>query len=87
MLSEYTIERVLQAALSKGGDFAEVYMEETKSSGLSFINGRVDNASAGIDFGIGLRILENTKCVYVFSNDIGEDNLIRMAKDASASLQ
>jgi len=87
MLSECTIERVLQAALSKGGDFAEVYMEETKSSGLSFINGRVDNASAGIDFGIGLRILENTKCVYVFSNDIGEDNLIRMAKDASASLQ
>jgi len=87
MLSDNTIERVLMAALSRGGDFAEIYMEESKSSGISFINGRVDTASAGIDFGVGIRILEKTKCVYVFSNDIREDNLIRMAKDASASLQ
>ena len=87
MLSEYTIERVLLAALSRGGDFAEIYMEESKTSGLSFINGRVDTASSGIDFGIGLRILEKTKCVYVFSNDIREENLICMAKDASAALQ
>jgi len=87
MLSEATIERVLSAALSRGGDFSEIYMEETKTSGLSFINGRVDTASAGIDFGIGIRILDKTKCVYVFSNDIREESLIRMAKDASASLQ
>lgn len=87
MLSEYTIERVLLAALSRGGDFAEIYIEEAKTSGLSFINGRVDTASSGIDFGAGIRILEKTKCVYVFSNDIREENLIRMAKDASAALQ
>src|ERR1035437_779442 len=86
MLSEHTIERVLTAALSKGGDFAEIFMEEAKSSGLSLINGRVDKVSSGIDFGVGIRILEKTKCVYVFSNDIREDNLIRMAADASASL-
>lgn len=87
MLSEFTIERVLQAALSRGGDFAEIYMEESKSSGIALINGRVEKASAGIDFGLGIRILEKTKCVYVFSNDIREENLIRMATDASASLQ
>jgi len=87
MLSELTIERVLEAALSKGGDFAEIYMEETRVSGLSFINGRVDRASAGMDYGIGIRILEQTKCVYTFSNDTTEENLIRMAVDASASLQ
>ena len=86
MLTEYTIERVLTAALSRGGDFAEIYMEEAKSSGLSLINGRVDKVSSGIDFGVGIRILEKTKCVYVFSNDIREENLIKMAKDASASL-
>jgi len=87
MLSEYTIERVLEAALSKGGDFAEIYLEETRVSGLSFINGRVDKASSGMDYGIGIRILEKTKSVYVYSNDTREENLIRMAVDASSSLQ
>jgi len=87
MLSDSTIERVLQAALSRGGDFAELYMEESRGSGISFINGRVDKVSSGVDFGVGIRILDKTKCVYVFSNDIREENLIRMASDASASLQ
>lgn len=87
MLSDCTIERVLLAALSRGGDFAEIYMEEARGSGISFINGRVEKVSSGIDFGVGIRILEKTKCVYVFSNDIREENLIRMASDASASLQ
>ena len=87
MISDRTIELVLEAALSKGGDFAEIYMEETRVSGLSFVNGRVEKATSGMDYGIGIRILEKTKCVYVFSNDTREEQLIRMAADASSSLQ
>ena len=87
MLSRNTIENVLLAALSKGGDFAEIYMEESSVSSISMMNGRVDKATSGMDFGIGIRILEHTKCVYVYSNDIREETLVRLAIDASSSLQ
>lgn len=86
MLSEKVIEKILTAALSFGGDYSEIYMEQTKSSGISLINARVDKVSSGMDFGIGIRILDKTRCVYVFSNDLREENLLKMARDASASL-
>lgn len=87
MLSETAMQRVLEAALSKGGDFSELYIEETKSSSLFLINGQVDKVSSGMDSGVGIRILDGTRCVYVYSNDMREEVLIRLAKDASASLQ
>ncbi len=88
MLSSYSIERLLNAALSCGGDFAEVYIESAKSSSVGLLNGVVEGVTSGMDCGIGIRIMEGTKCIYVYANDLhDEDALIRMAKNASASLQ
>ena len=87
MLSYQQMERILQAALSRGGDFSEIYIEKSNGSGIHLINGIVERTSSGIDFGVGIRVLEKTKCVYVYSNDIQESTLIELAKNASAALQ
>ena len=88
MLSDVSISRILEAALSHGGDFSEVYIERAKKSSVSLLNSVVERTSSSIDSGIGIRILEGDKCVYVYSNDLSnEEKLIRMAKEASASLQ
>ena len=88
MLSKTSIERILAAALSHGGDFSEVYIERSKVSSVSLLNGIVESTGSSLDLGIGIRILEGDKCVYVYSNDLlHEDKLIRMAKNASASLK
>ncbi|MBO4928030.1 MAG: TldD/PmbA family protein [Clostridiales bacterium] len=87
MLSKESIERILTAALSHGGDFSEVYIERSKQSSVSLLNGVVEGTGSSLDCGIGIRILEGDKCVYVFSNDLyHEEKLIRMAQNASASL-
>lgn len=86
MLSQAQIEKILCAALSKGGDFAEVYVEKSRSSGVGMINGSVENLFSGVDFGVGIRVLKNTRCVYVISNDLREEKLISLALEASASL-
>ncbi|MBP5493192.1 MAG: TldD/PmbA family protein [Clostridiales bacterium] len=87
MLSQSSIERILTAALSRGGDFSEVYIERCKSTSVSLLNGVVESTGSHLDLGIGIRILEGDKCVYVYSNDLyHEDKLIRMAQNASASL-
>ena len=88
MLSKASIERILTAALSHGGDFSEVYIERSTNSSVSLLNGVVESTSSSLDLGIGIRILEGDKCVYVFSNDINnEEKLLRMAQNASASLE
>ena len=88
MLSQASIERILTAALSVGGDFSEVYIEYHKGSSVSLLNGVVETTQSSMSRGIGIRILEGDKCVYVYSNDLSnEDKLIRMAKSASASLR
>lgn len=86
MLNNNVIERVLLAALSSGGDFSEVYIEQTKSSGLSMINGDIENASTGVDRGIGIRVLKGVRSVYVYSNDFTEEVLVNLAKNASRAL-
>lgn len=86
MLSKNVIERVLLAALSAGGDFSEVYLENIRSTGISALNGVIERASSGIDYGIGIRILWGDKSVYVYSNDLDENLLVKLARDASASL-
>lgn len=86
MLNKSVIERVLLAALSAGGDFSEVFVERSMVSGISAINGIIERSTSGIDSGIGIRILEKTKSVYVYSNDLSEKTLIRLATDASKSL-
>ena len=87
MLSQSSIERILSAALSRGGDFSEVFIEHSKSTSVSLVNGVVESTGSSLDMGIGIRILEGDKCVYVYSNDLyHEDKLIRMAQNASASL-
>ena len=88
MLSQTSIERILTAALSVGGDFSEVFIQHKKSSGVALLNGVVESTTSSIDCGIGIRILEGDKCVYVYSNDVNnEEKLLRMACSASSSLK
>lgn len=86
MLNPNVIERVLTAALAYGGDFSEVYVEKTKSSSITAINGIIESASTGIDLGVGIRVLKGIRSVYVYSNDLIEETLIRLAQNASRSL-
>ena len=58
MLSDVSISRILTAALSHGGDFSEVYIERSKSSSISLLNGVVEGTSSNLISGIGIRILE-----------------------------
>ncbi len=88
MLSQASIERILSAALSVGGDFSEVFIQHKKSSGVALLNGVVESTTSSIDCGIGIRILKGDKCVYVYSNDVNnEEKLVRMARSASSSLK
>ena len=86
MISKDLIQEVILKALSTGGDFAEVFMEDTTRSSLSMINGKVENAVSGRDYGIGIRIFKDLRCVYVYTNDSNRLSLLDTAGKAAAAL-
>ncbi len=87
MLSKSIIEDVLNEALATGGDFAEMFIEDSFSTGLFMVAGQIESGISGRDYGIGIRILNGTNSVYAYTNDSSKENLIRVAKQAAAAIQ
>ena len=86
MLSQKITEKVLQAALETGGDFAEIFVEDKTSSSLNMIGGMLEKALSGRDFGVGIRIFKGFFSVYAYTNDGSEENLIKVARSASKAI-
>lgn len=87
MLTKEIIDRVLAAALAAGGDFAEIYAENTLKNNLAVIDAKVDSALCSRDFGVGIRVLKGNKCVYASTNDISEGRLIELARQLGATFK
>ena len=86
MLNKNLIEDVISAALITGGDFAEVFIEDKRNNNIHMINGEVDSANTGRDYGIGIRIFKDTNVIYAYTNDDRKENLLKVAKEAAKAL-
>ena len=80
-------DKVLNEALSTGGDFAEIFVEDKWSTSILLISEKIDKALSGRDFGVGIRIFKEFFSVYAYTNDASEENLIKVAKQAASSIK
>lgn len=87
MLNKNLIEDVLNAALSTGGIFAEVFVEDRLNTSIGMVGGKVENTISGRDYGIGIRIFDGIKSVYAYTNDSTKENLIKVAKETAAAIK
>ncbi|ERI09889.1 TldD/PmbA family protein [Aneurinibacillus aneurinilyticus] len=87
MLHPATVERVLLAALSYGGDFAEVFVENKIEQNISMVKGEVEKARSGQDFGIGIRIFHGSDYLYTYTSNEDEEHLIKTARLLSQAAQ
>ena len=87
MLSEVTVSRIIEAAMSGQADFAEVFEEEKKVSSVGLLNKRTIRAASGINYGVGIRLMAGTNVVYVYTCDKSEDALIKLAKEAASAVK
>ncbi|MEA4971691.1 MAG: TldD/PmbA family protein [Candidatus Metalachnospira sp.] len=85
-VSKKIAEAVINKALSKGGDFAEIFCENTVRNNISMVNGHVDKTVSGLDYGAGIRVVNGTNAVYVYTNDMSENGLIKTAKAAADAI-
>jgi len=85
IISEAIVQKALEAALSTGADFADVFIEDSYSSVLSFNSKRPDEAVVGQMYGAGIRVFFGQEIVYVTTNDLSEAGLVRAALKAAQS--
>ncbi|HIR08195.1 MAG TPA: TldD/PmbA family protein [Candidatus Pullichristensenella stercoripullorum] len=86
MLSRLIAEQALAAALKTGGDFAEIFYEDTRSSSLTLNAGAIETALTGRSAGAGVRVYKGLSSVYVFTNDVSLSGLVRAAQKAADAI-
>lgn len=87
MLDQRLVHDVLTAALSHGGDFAEVFVEDRLDHSIGMIEGKVERALAGRESGIGIRIFQGLNSVYTYTHRLDRENMIQIAQKASIALK
>ncbi len=83
LLSKKVIENVLYAALSTGGDFAEIFVEDRYNTNIRMVGGYIENSLSGRDYGVGIRVFDGLNSAYGYTNDSSEENLIKVAKEVA----
>ncbi len=81
------IERLLAAAMEKGGEFAEVYVERAVSTAVILEEQKLKSAQTGLAQGVGIRVIAGAKVGYAYSDDLDEPALLRAAKTAAMIAQ
>ncbi len=84
MLDTELLERVLAAALERGGEFAEIFVEDSSSLGLSLEDNKIERVTSGHDRGAGVRVVVGDATGYAYSDDVSEERLLDAARTARA---
>ena len=82
-LDPQMLNRVISRALEKGGDFAEVYIENRISRSIQMEESRFKSAVSSISQGAGVRVISGDKTGYAYTDNITEEKLLRAAEVAS----
>jgi TldD protein len=85
VLEEAVIQRVLGAALQTGGDFAEVFAEDRRSSTAQLDDGRIEDMSSGRERGAGIRVVVGETTGFAHTSDLSERGLTEAAAAAAAA--
>jgi TldD protein len=82
-LNDKDVERYLGAALSAGGDYADLYFEYVNSTALSVDESMVKSASHGISAGVGVRVVAGERTGYAYTDDLAPEKILHAAKTAA----
>jgi TldD protein len=82
-LTEHDLERYLAAALSAGGEYADLYFEYLSSTSLLVDESMVKSASQGISAGCGVRVVVGERTGYAYTDDLSPERILHAARTAA----
>jgi TldD protein len=86
-LDQERCRKLLEVALRKGGDAADVYAEFAVGGSMVLEEGIVKSASRGVSVGVGIRVRKGEAAGYAYTEDLSWDALVRAAETAAQIAQ
>ena len=77
------LDRLITEALSTGGNYADLYFENTTYGSLLLRDGAVTSGGNHIDFGVGIRVLSGEKTGYAYSESTAWEDMLASARAAA----
>ncbi len=83
-VSEGQMRTLVAEGLKGGGDWCDLYFEDTVSSDILLRDGEVNSGGSHRDYGCGIRVLSGEKTGYAYAETTDFPALLRAARAASA---
>ncbi len=77
------IRRTIETALSRGGDYCDLYFQHTVSNVLGLEDDAVNRARTAVEMGVGVRVLKGDSTGYAFTEELTAAALRRAAATAA----
>jgi len=77
------LEAYLSEALSRGGDYADLYFEYRINHSIVLEEQIIKSATKGVNLGVGVRVVSGEKTGYAYSDDLNRENILKAAKTAA----
>jgi TldD protein len=74
---------LIREALSRGGEYADVYVEHRMQTSVILEDGKIEKVVAGGEAGAGIRLIHKGKTAYAYSNDLSREALRQAAREAA----
>jgi len=78
------LQRVIGSALERGGEFAEVFVEDRSTSSAMLDQRRIEELSSGRDRGAGIRVVVGDTTGFAHTADLSETSLLAAARAAAS---
>jgi TldD protein len=82
-VNEKIIQEVMSAAMSRGGDYCDIYFQHTIVNYIGLEDKAVNRAYSNVDFGVGIRVLKGDQTGYSFTEEITPAAMKLAAKTAA----
>ena len=78
------LDSLVGEALQHGGDYCDLFFENTTYASLALRDGAVTSGGCHIDYGVGIRVLSGEKTGYAYAESTEMPDLLSCARAASA---
>jgi len=83
-VTETLIRETLAAALSRGGDYGDLFFQHRVSTAMSLEDGVVSKASTMVELGVGVRVVKGDQTGYAYTEDLTLEAMRSAARTAAA---
>jgi len=86
LCSDFEAGKVLAKALARGGEFADIFIEETIKTSITCEDEKIEKVVTGLERGCGIRVIAGLKTFYAYTNEITGQSLLNLAASVSTGV-